>query len=50
MSAPDRRGLAMPEVVAAHAVLGFEVADDRLDGGAPSQLALDLWRHPPLLS
>ena len=34
--------LAVPEVVAAHAVLGFEMADHRLDGGAPAQLAFDL--------
>jgi hypothetical protein len=31
----------MGEIVAAHAVLGFEMSDDRLDGGASSQLALD---------
>jgi hypothetical protein len=42
--------MAVPEVVAAHPVLGFEMADDGLDGGAPSQLALDVWGHPPLLA
>jgi len=41
--------LAVPEVIPAHAMLGLEVADDRLDSGTPSQLALDLRRHPPLL-
>ncbi|MET4359398.1 hypothetical protein ABIC08_009380 [Bradyrhizobium sp. RT9b] len=46
----DGVALAMPELVAADAMLGFEVADDRPDGGAPSQLALDLRRHPPFLS
>ena len=34
--------LAVPEVIAAHAMLGFEMADDRFDGGAPAQLAFDL--------
>ena len=29
------------EIVAAHAVLGLDVADDRLDGGAAAQFALD---------
>ena len=29
------------EVVAAHAVLGFDVADHGLDGGAAAQLAFD---------
>jgi hypothetical protein len=35
----------VPEIVAAHPVLGFEMADDGLDGGTPSQLAFDLWIH-----
>ena len=34
--------LTVPEIVAAHPVFGFEMADDRLNGGAPAQLALDL--------
>ena len=42
--------LTMPEVVAAHSVFGFEMADDRLDGGAPAQLAFDLGRHSSLLA
>ena len=41
---------AVPEIVAAHSVLGFEIADDRLDGGTSAQLALDRRRHPPLLA
>ena len=40
----------MGEVVAAHAVLGLEMADDGLDGGAAPDLALDLRRHAPLLA
>jgi hypothetical protein len=28
------------EIVAAHSVLGLEVADDRFDGGSPSHLSL----------
>lgn len=42
--------LAVPRVIAAHSVLGLEMADHRLDGGTPAQLALDLWRYPPLLT
>jgi hypothetical protein len=41
--------LAMPEVIAAHSMLGFEMADGRLDGGTPAEFAFDLRRHPPLL-
>ena len=40
----------MGEVVAAHAVLGFEMADDRFDGGAPSHLPFDLRRDAALLT
>ena len=40
----------MGEMVAAHAVLGLEMADDGLDGGAAPGLALDLRRHAPLLA
>ena len=35
----------MGEVVAAHAVIFFEVANHRLDSGAPFELALDLRRN-----
>ena len=38
-----------PEIIAAHAVLGFEMADDGLDGGPAAQFALDLRCHPSLL-
>ncbi len=40
----------MGEVVAAHAVMFFEVADDRLDSGAPFEVALDLRRDAALLA
>src|SRR5882762_8696859 len=40
----------MGKVVASHAVMFFEVADDRLDGGAPFELALDLRRDAALLA
>ena len=43
----DGVALAVPEIVAAHAVLGFEMTDDGLDGGSPAHLALDLGRHAP---
>lgn len=46
----DGVALVMPEVIAAHSMFGFEMADDRLDGGSPSQLASDLGCHPPLLA
>ena len=42
--------LAIAEIVAAHPMLGFEMADDGLDGGASSHLALDLWGDAPLLA
>ena len=35
---------AVGEIIAAHAVLFLEMADDGLDGGSPSHLALDLGR------
>jgi hypothetical protein len=35
-----------PEVVAIHAVLGFEMADNGFDGGPAAQFALDVGRHP----
>ena len=34
----------MGEVIAAHAVMFLEVADDGFDGGPPFELALDLRR------
>jgi hypothetical protein len=37
-------------VVAAHAVLGLEVADDRLDGGPAPELAFDLGVQAALLA
>ena len=40
--------LAEPEIIAAHAVLGLEMADDGFDGGPAAQFALDLGRHPSL--
>ena len=39
-----------PEIVAAHAVLGLEMADDGLDGGPAAQFALDRGRHASLLA
>lgn len=42
--------LPEPEIVAAHAVLGLEMADDGFDGGPAAQFALDLGRHPSLLA
>ena len=38
------------EVVSAHAVLGLEVSDDRLDGGPASELAFDLIGDAALLA
>ena len=38
-----------PEIIAAHAVFGLEMADDGFDGGPAAQFALDLWGHPSLL-
>src|SRR5688572_10928609 len=42
--------LAEPEIVAAHAVLGLEMADDRLYGRPAAQFALDPGRYPSLLA
>ena len=42
--------LAEPEIVAAHAVLGLEMADDGLDGGPAAQFALDPGCHASLLA
>ena len=40
----------MGEVVAAHAVMFLEMADDGLNGGTPFELALDLRRDAALLA
>jgi hypothetical protein len=37
-------------MISARAVLGFEVTDDGLDGGASSHLPFDLFGHAPFLS
>jgi hypothetical protein len=42
--------LGVSEIVAAHAMLGLEMPDDELDGGASAHLALDLRCHAPLLT
>jgi hypothetical protein len=39
-----------PEIVAFHAVLGLEMADDRLDGGSAAHGALDRRRDTSLLT
>ncbi len=41
LSNHDAVAVAALEVIAAHAVLGLEVADHRLDGDAPPHLAAD---------
>lgn len=41
LSNHDAVAVAALEVIAAHAVLCLEVADHRLDGGAPPHLAAD---------
>jgi len=41
---------AVGEMIAAHAVFGFEMSVDRFDSGTPSHLALDLRRHSSLLT
>jgi hypothetical protein len=40
----------MGEIIAAHAMLGFDVADDRLDGGPSPQLAFDALADAALLA
>jgi hypothetical protein len=40
----------VPEIVAAHAVLGFQMTDHGFDGGPAAQLALDPRRHASLLA
>jgi hypothetical protein len=39
-----------PEIVSVHAMLGLEMADHRLDGGAAAQLAFDAGRHAAFLA
>ena len=46
----DGVALRMGEEVAAHSVFGLEMADDRLDGGASPQFALDLLGDAPPLA
>ncbi len=46
----DGVALAVCEVVSAHSMLGFEVSDDRLDGGAASELSFDLIGDASLLA
>lgn len=49
----DRVGavaVATSEMIAAHTVLGLQVADDGLDGGATSHLAADRFGHPSELA
>ena len=41
---------AVSEMIAAHAVLGLEMADHRFDGGAPLEFAFDLGRDAALLT
>lgn len=43
-------GVALPAVVAAHPMLGLDVADDGLDGGGASHLALDGWGDAAFLA
>ena len=38
------------QIVATHAVLGFEMADHGLDGRPAAQFTFDLGRHPSLLA
>ena len=40
----------MGEIIAAHAMLSFRVADDRLDGGPSPQLAFDALGDAALLA
>ena len=40
----------VPEVVSAHAMLGFEMAYHGFDGGPSAQLAFDLGRHASFLA
>ena len=46
----DRVARRMGEIIAAHAMLGFHVADDRLNGGPSPQLAFDVLGDVALLT
>jgi hypothetical protein len=46
----DTVALASLQIIAAHAVLGFGVTDDRFDGGAPFHLAADRGGYPAYLA
>src|SRR5260370_35552855 len=46
----DGIALAVAQIVTAHAVLGFEMADDGLDSGPSAHLTLDLRRDAQLLA
>jgi hypothetical protein len=46
----DRVAGRMGKIIAAHAMLGFHVADDRLDGGPSPQLAFDALGDAALLT
>jgi hypothetical protein len=42
--------VTVPEIVATHAMLGFEMADNGLNSGSAVQFSLDPRRHPSLLA
>ena len=46
----DRDARRMGEIIAAHAMLSFHVADDWLDGGPSPQLAFDAFGDAALLA
>src|SRR5947207_4669028 len=46
----DAVAVAPLEIIAAHAVLGLGMADDRFDGGAAPHLATDRFRDPAHLA
>src|SRR2546423_15267705 len=46
----DAVAVASLEIIAAHAVLGLGMADDRFDGGAAPHLATDRFRDPAHLA
>src|SRR5579872_22419 len=46
----DGIAAGMGEIIAAHAVILFEVPDDGLDGRAPSHVTFDLRGHAALLA
>ena len=45
----DGVAVGVGKVIAAHAVMFLEMTDDRLDGGTPFELALDLRRDAALV-